>query len=342
MNRMDRAPSRRRPRRLAAAAAAVAALLAAAWTTAGPGAADRPGTPPGGADATTGTATPTSATAAAAPRHLQGRPPAGPTGLRLLVASDPPRLVDVDRGTSRPVGGLPAGQEPVSVAPVGDGAILTSDQQVFVLGRGAGRAAPVGRASSAVASLDGRGVWLLEQGPRCRLREVALDGRDRRPGRLVPCTVGLLAETRLGLLVWTEPTRDGDQAALLDPGTGRVEARWPEVHGVVGDLVLWGGQEPDADPSWSRAQGQVSDIWLLNLDTRRWRRLPGMPLITALKFMSMAWTGDGRLVLAGDFDQFGRAVATWRPGQDHLAVKRLALPAFAGSDTFVPWPAPAA
>ena len=29
----------------------------------------------------------------------------------------------------------------------------------------------------------------------------------------------------------------------------------------------------------------------------------------------------------------------WRPGQDHLAVKRLALPAFAGSDTFVPWPA---
>jgi hypothetical protein len=86
----------------------------------------------------------------------------------------------------------------------------------------------------------------------------------------------------------------------------------------------------------------VSDIWLLNLDTRRWRRLPGMPLITALKFMRMAWTDDGRLVLAGDFDQFGRAVATWRPGQDHLDVKRLALPAFAGSDTFVPWAAPAA
>jgi hypothetical protein len=46
-----------------------------------------------------------------------------------------------------------------------------------------------------------------------------------------------------------------------------------------------------ADLSWSQVNGQVSDIWLLDLRTRRWRRLPGMPLITAVKFMSMAWTG---------------------------------------------------
>jgi hypothetical protein len=32
-----------------------------------------------------------------------GRPLAGATGLRLLMASDPPRLLDVDRGTSQPV-----------------------------------------------------------------------------------------------------------------------------------------------------------------------------------------------------------------------------------------------
>jgi hypothetical protein len=51
-----------------------------------------------------------------------------------------------------------------------------------------------------------------------------------------------------------------------------------------------------------------------------------MPLITAVKFKSMAWTGDGRLVLAGDCDRFGKALAMWRPGQGHLAVKRLALP----------------
>jgi hypothetical protein len=122
--------------------------------------------------------------------------------------------------------------------------------------------------------------------------------------------------------------------------------RRPTPHGRAG----LGQASPDgrllavefADLSWSRVKGQVSDIWLLDLRTRRWRRLPGMPLITAVKFMSMAWTGDGRLVLAGDFDRFGEALATWRPGQDHLAVKRLALPAYAGSDTFVPWPAPGA
>jgi hypothetical protein len=54
--------------------------------------------------------------------------------------------------------------------------------------------------------------------------------------------------------------------------------------------------------------------------------------------MSMAWTGDGRLVLAGDFERFGEAMATWRPGQEQLAVKRLALPDYAGSDSFVPLP----
>ncbi|HSO55021.1 MAG TPA: hypothetical protein VL330_20310, partial [Actinomycetes bacterium] len=50
---------------------------------------------------------------------------------------------------------------------------------------------------------------------------------------------------------------------------------------------------------------------------------------------------DGRLVLAGDFERFGEALAVWRPGQDQLAVKRLALPDYAGSDSFVPWPATA-
>ena len=64
-----------------------------------------------------------------------------------------------------------------------------------------------------------------------------------------------------------------------------------------------------------------------------------MALIIAVKAMSMAWTGDGRLPLVGDFDRFGKALAAWRPGQDHLAIRCLALPEPAGSDSFVPWPA---
>ena len=363
---MDLAP--RRPRRPAAsrlASLAAALAVAAGCTAAAPRAAPPP--PP---------ATP------AVAAYLQGRPLAAATGLRLLMASDPPRLLDVDRGTSQPVGGVPAGRGPFSVSPVGDGAIVAADREVFVLRRGPGRATPVGRGGNAVASLDGRGVWLLQQGTTCGLREVFLDGRARRPLRKLPCSAGLLADTPLGLLVWTEPAADGERSALLDPGTGRVVARYPEVLGVVGDLVLWGDQERGAGPftltnrrtgtrhrvprptphgladlgqaspdgrllavefvdlSWTRVHGQVTDVWLLDLRTRHWRHLPGTPLITGVKFMSMQWTADGRLVLAGNFERFGEAVVVWRPGQDHLAIKRLDLPDYAGSDTFVAFAAP--
>jgi hypothetical protein len=368
---LARRASRRSARRLAAALL----VAAAGCSAAGSGAGGRAVPSPAGA----APAPPLTTEASAA--YLQGRPLAGPTGLRLLVAADPPRVLDVDRGTSRPVGGLPAGQDPFSVAPVGDDAVVAGDREVFVLRRGARRANPVGKGISAVASLDGRGVWLLEQGRNCMLREVGLEGRARRPPRRVPCATSLLAGTPQGLLVWTEPAGGGDGYALVDPGTGQAVARYPEVHGVVGDLVLWGGDEHDAGPftltdrrtgahhlvarptpdgwaglgrpspdgrllavefadvSWDRVKGQVSDIWLLDLPTRRWRRLPGMPLITAVKFMSMEWTGDGRLVLVGDFDRFGEAIALWRPGQDHLAIKRLDLPDPDGSDSFVAWPA---
>jgi hypothetical protein len=363
---MDLAP--RRPRRPPVVRLALlAALAVAAGCTAATPRATPPPTPP--------------STAPAVAEYLQGQPLAGATGLRLLMASDPPRLLDVDRGTSQLVGGVPAGQGPFSVTPVGGGAIVAADREVFVLRRGSARAIPVGRGGNAMASLDGRGLWLLQQGTTCRLREVGLDGRVRRPPLRLPCGAGLLADTPLGLLVWTEPAADGEKRALLDPGTGRVVARYPEVLGVVGDLVLWGDPERDAgsftltdrrtgarhriprptphgladlgqaspdgrllavefvDLSWTRVQGQVDDIWVLDLRTRRWRHLPGTPLITGVKFMSMQWTADGRLVLAGDFERFGEAVVVWRPGQDHLAVKRLDLPDYAGSDTFVVFPA---
>jgi hypothetical protein len=366
---------RRARRRLAAGA--VALLVAAGCTAAEP---DRPGGP--GQGDTGPPASAGSAPAAATARHRQGRPLAGPTKLWLLVASDPPRVVDVDRGTRRPVDGLPTGEDPYSVAAVGEDAIIATDRLVFVLDRWSPRARPVG-VGDPMPALDGRGIWLLDRGRRCTLRQIGLDSLARRPPRRVPCGIGLLAETRLGLLVWTEPSAAGERGALLDPATGRVVARYPEVHGVAGGQVLWGGPErhagpftltdlrtgssrqvprptphgeaglgvpsPDgrllavefADLSWSRVKGQVSDIWLLDVRTRRWRRLPGTPLITGVKFMSMAWAADGRLVLAGDFERFGKALAVWRPGQDHLAVKRLPLPDAAGSDSFVPWPAPA-
>jgi len=308
---MDLVP--RRPRRPAAARlAALAAALAvtAGCTTAAPRAAPPPTPPP---------------TTPAVAQYLQGQPLAGATGLRLLMASDPPRLLDVDRGTSQLVGGVPAGQGPFSVSPVSDGAIVAADREVFVLGRGSEWAAPVGRGGNAMASLDGRGVWLMQQGTTCGLREVLLDGRARRPLRKLPCGAGpfTLTNRRTGTRHRVpRPTPHG----LADLGQASPDGRLLAVEFV--------------DLSWTRVHGQVTDVWLLDLRTRRWRHLPGTPLITGVKFMSMQWTADGRLVLAGNFERFGEAVVVWRPGQDHLAIKRLDLPDYAGSDIFVAFAAP--
>jgi hypothetical protein len=96
-----------------------------------------------------------------------------------------------------------------------------------------------------------------------------------------------------------------------------------------------------SDPAWDGGPEQLMDMWLLDLRTGRWRQLPGMPVLAALKVTSMAWTDDGRLLLLGSFDRVGDALAVWRPGQDRLAVRQLRLPADrAGSDSFVPRPRP--
>lgn len=55
-----------------------------------------------------------------------------------------------------------------------------------------------------------------------------------------------------------------------------------------------------------------------------------------MKFTSMDWTTDGRLVVLGETDHKG-FVAVWRPGTTKLQIKRLRLPQRAsGSDSFAP------
>ena len=361
----------------------VALLLAVAGCTAEqPQPAGRAAAPTVGG-ATTSTAPPI------APR-LAGASLTGPTGLELLVSSNPPRLLNIDTGTSRTVAGVPGDRDRVTwVQPVGRDAVIVSQAvtaagEVFWLRRDAATATPVGRAFNVVASHDGGGLWLWAQRDdrRCSLREVGLDGRQRRPARRVGCDTQPMADTDLGLLVPAEgPRPDEPLTALVDPDDGRRLASYPVVHAVAGDLVLWGTEELDrgpftlsdrrtgvdrrvrrpsrvgsvgdsllspdrrllamefGDPAWEGGPTQLMDVWVLDLRTRRWRQLPGMPLLVALKFTSMAWTGDGRLLLLGSFDGVGDALAVWRPGQDRLAVRRLRLPADrAGSDSFVPRP----
>jgi hypothetical protein len=95
---------------------------------------------------------------------------------------------------------------------------------------------------------------------------------------------------------------------------------------VVGDQVLWGGSERHAGPFTLTDRRTGARHPLARPTPHGWAGL-GRP------------SRDGRLVLAGDFDRVGEAMAVWRPGQDQLAIKRLDLPDYDGSDSFVAWPA---
>jgi hypothetical protein len=141
---------------------------------------------------------------------LHGVPLDTATGLRLLVASDPaPFLFDVDRGTARPVTGLPSdGDRVVWVLPVGDDAVVVSDRTcngcpdagVYRVGHDTTVATRLGAALDVVAAGDGRAVWLLGHQARtgCALREVGLDGRPRRPARRSPAPPGWSGRPRPG------------------------------------------------------------------------------------------------------------------------------------------------
>jgi hypothetical protein len=92
-----------------------------------------------------------------------------------------------------------------------------------------------------------------------------------------------------------------------------------------------------ADPALPTG-GQGLDKWLLDTTTRQWRQLPDMPADVALKFTSMNWTGDGRLVFLAQTADLGDVVAVWRPGQPRIAVGKVELPKRSGgSDSFVVW-----
>jgi hypothetical protein len=125
-------------------------------------------------------------------RPLAGVPLAGPTRLRLLVASDPtPFVLDLDQTSVQPVTGLPTdGQRVVSVLPVGEHAVIVSDRvctscrppgpEVYGIWRGSTTAVRLGSPQEVVAVREGRAVWLLghQTTTACTLRQVGLDGRS--------------------------------------------------------------------------------------------------------------------------------------------------------------------
>jgi hypothetical protein len=138
----------------------------------------------------------------------------------------------------------------------------------------------------------------------------------------------------------------GPPLTLTDLRTGtRWRLPWPSRIGFTDQAVV----RPDgrlialdfADPAYKGGGTQVTDVWLLEPATRQFRHLPDMPAAVHLKFTSMAWASDGRLVMlaqTGGPSGDRNLVAVWTPGQRQIALRPVRLPERnSGSDTFVIW-----
>jgi hypothetical protein len=319
---------------------------------------------------------------ATVPRPLHGVPLVGRTRLRLLVAADPPFVLNVDSGQVTPITGVNIRGQPVlTVQPVGRDAVLWVDGRpgrtpavTYVVSHGMTRAIRIGTGSAVAPADHGHGVWLIQarRAHRCALREVSLTGATLRRPRPVACRSQLLAagaraaalldgrrvtapDTGRTLLDARSLWAIADRHALTSAGPrlplrlialngGSVRRlRWPSRIGFTDEAVTAPGGRllalDFADPAYRQGSTQVMDAWLLDPVTGRFRHLPDMPAAVHLKFTSMAWASNRRLVmLAGpDSPRAGRGlVAVWRPGDRHLALRPIHLPARdSGSDTFV-------
>jgi hypothetical protein len=146
--------------------------------------------------------------------------------------------------------------------------------------------------------------------------------------RRLPVVVDGVAGADL-VLSTVEP---GRLVALTDLGSGASHRLpWPsrlERH-VMGEV----GGHPDGRLAhvafYPALDGPdlTLDVWLLDVASRRWQQLPGMPLRLAPVKPQLRWTADGRLLLlAGAAGEPTALVATWRPGEPRLAVRQVRLP----------------
>ena len=331
------------------------------------------------------------------PGPLHGAPLAGSSGLRLLVAADPPFVLNVDTGAVRPVTGLNVKGNPVlSVLAVGSDAVVWLDRrapsrsipraEIYLVRRGTTRATRIATGWQVVPADGGRAIWLVSYKDlhHCTLTEIALDGRTRPRARPISCSTQLIDSGSRPVLVhgrrvvdpatgrtllstgslWaiadgraltSTLTRGCPGVSCLGPGrpltltdlrTGtRWRLPWPSPISFTDQAVV----RPDgrlialdfADPAYQGGGTQVTDVWLLDPATRHFRHLPDMPAAVDLKFTSMAWASERRLVIlaqTGGPSGERNLVAVWKPGQRQIALRPVRLPARnSGSDTFVIW-----
>jgi hypothetical protein len=310
------------------------------------------------------------------PVPLSGTPLKGATHLHLLVANNPPFVLDVDTARVTPI------RAPVVMkrgmlwvtAVAGEAGVIVArypKAQIYVVRAPESRPIFLGGGQAAVPSGDGKSVWIKSvSGSACNLRQVGLDGHQIGQAQSFACNETIESGGTLGLI--------SDRTRVIDPSTGQTLLTTPYgVLAVAGKRlvlagpekaftlldsttgtqqklawpsILYGLDEPKADyqgrrvalafadPAWQSGPHQAMDVWLLDTRTGGLTHLPGMPAFVDLKFTSMEWTRDGRLVVLGETGGRG-FVAVWRPGSAKLQVKRVRLPLRAsGSDSFAPLP----
>jgi hypothetical protein len=310
------------------------------------------------------------------PGPLQGLPLRGKTSLRLLVADNPPFVLDIDTGTVTAVPGIRAiTRGTLGVVGVGGRAAVVIVRSVWLRASIYAVSGPdlrvsyLGAGWNATSAVDGRSVWVQSfvDPSRCELRQVGLDGRELRAGRPFPCAASSDPPgSAVGLVV--------GRTRVLDPLTSRTVLRtpWAVIAAAGTRLVLAGpGNRFTLLDTTTRAQrrlswpsildeldqpavdstgrfvalafadpawrgGQALDAWLLDTATGELTQLPGMPALVSLKRTSVAWTDDARLVLLAEIEGKG-IVAVWEPGRRSLALKTVRLPERSGgSDSFAP------
>ncbi len=315
----------------------------------------------------TGLAIPLAPVGAAAPQTTNG--------LRLLVPSIPPSIVDPETGAAQPVaGGLlvrcgeslarpRAGRRDRHHRPRGErvggadppGRICERDRERIERLRGLerergldARHTPAGGCTLRLVPGVGRASrvpcgWLVADGGAGAVvgssrGQVLVDHRTGRElarvtgeGSLAPLHGDLVLEN-----AGSATSAGRNRLSLVHVRGGRRRAlRWPSalpyLDGVVaaphGPLVAVGFAAPGNNP-------QGADLFLLDTRTGRFRHVPGFPLREDLKWSSVGWSADGRLVMTVRLDGAMR-LGVYRPGARATTFSPVTVPPFAGSDAFV-------
>jgi hypothetical protein len=209
---------------------------------------DRP--PPTAAPTDTGFPQPTLAGPAPLPTDFTALPPAGRTGVRLIVAVQDLTEVDLDSGARRPVAGIPAAGTGYRLERDEQGTVLVQAAQscpgcphvAYLLPAGSLTAVRLpGFDGVAPAAQSGR-LWAYRVAVPDRpgiVQMVDLAGRPQGPAYPLPADRAVLRGTVAGLLT----VRCCDSVELWDPRTDRRLRGFQRVIAAAADRLAW---VPDA------------------------------------------------------------------------------------------------